>query len=331
MTAARYQPNMNNAVSLPSVFRLLIHKLRAPVVLLAFASLAQPTLASPHRDGKVPREDFDLYYTIVGDRGPYVMILSGGPGEEIRSMDAFADELGKDYQCIMLEQRGTGRSKLSQYNGSTINLKAYIEDIEAVRRALPAEKMIVMGNSWGMMLALAYGGTYPAAVSGIATVGSGPITSDYLRVFSDNQKSRLSSCEMEVIDYWSEPSRRNANFERASFERARATAPAYFYDRKAAIAFMMELSADEFNPHVIPAFLEAEAKFDLRPKLKAITSPVLLLQGRQDLAGEANIWEAHMLIKNSRLEFIDQCGHMPWLEKPEQTWKIVREFLQSVH
>jgi proline iminopeptidase len=57
---------------------------------------------------------------------------------------------------------------------------------------------------------------------------------------------------------------------------------------------------------------------------------VLLLQGRQDLAGEANIVEAHQLIKNSTLKFIEKCGHMPWLEQPELTWKIVNDFLSAV-
>jgi len=314
-------------------FRLsAFHKVLIAVLTLLAANAAQNAGRSARqtREGKVARENFDLYYTIVGNDGPYVLILSGGPGEEIRSMEAFADELGKNYQCIMLEQRGTGRSKLSKYDASTINLKAYIEDIEALRKQLRIDKLMLTGNSWGMMLALAYGGTYPDHTRGIATVGSGPITSDYLAVFVDNQKTRLSSCEMEVIEYWSEPSRRAANSERAEFERVRATAPAYFYDRKAAIGFEMELTPDEFNPHVIPAFLKAEGKFDLRPKLKAINAPVLLLQGRQDVAGEANICEAQMLIKNSTLKFIDKCGHMPWLEQPEQTWKIVHEFLRGL-
>ena len=66
--------------------------------------------------------------------------------------------------------------------------------------------------------------------------------------------------------------------------------------------FEMELTPDDFNTYVVPAFLEAEPKFDPRPKLKAITAPVLLLQGRQELAGEANIVEAHQLIKNSEAE-----------------------------
>ena len=131
------------------------------------------------------------------------------------------------------------------------------------------------------------------------------------------------------MQYWSEPSRRAADFERAEFERVRATAPAYFYDRKAALRYAAELRPDDFNPHVLPAFVKAEPVLDLRPKLKAITAPVLLVQGRQDLAGEANIYEAYLLIKNSVLKFINKCGHMPWLEQPEQTWKIVNEFLDG--
>src|SRR5207237_736617 len=195
------------------------------------------------------RNDAELFYTIVGTSGDYVLVLSGGPGEDIRSMQRVADELGKKYRCIMWEQRGTGRSKLPKYDSSTINLNAYLEDIEALRKQLHAGKFIVVGNSWGMILGLAYAGTNPDATRGVITIGSGPITFEYLGVFSDNQFSRLGACELEMRDFWKDP------------------------------------------------------------------------------AGEANIYEAHGLIKNSILAFIDKCGHMPWLEQPEQTWKIVNNFL----
>src|SRR5438045_5708891 len=136
-------------------------------------------------DGKIARDSADLFYTIVGTSGDYVLVLSGGPGEDIRSMQAVADELGKKYRCIMWEQRGTGRSKLPRYDSSTINLTAYIEDIEALRKQLRAEKLIVVGNSWGMILALAYAGTHSDAVRALVTIGSGPMTLEYLSVFSD--------------------------------------------------------------------------------------------------------------------------------------------------
>ena len=278
-------------------------------------------------DGKFVRDGIELYYTVVGRAGDYVLVLSGGPGEEIRSMQGIADELGKTYRCIMFEQRGTGRSKLPKRDASTINLNAYIEDIEALRKHLQVDKVIVVGNSWGMMLGLAYGGTYPDAVRAIVTIGSGPITREYLGVMGDNRNTRLWPSEIEVRQFWSEPSRQAANFERAQFESLRASAAAYFYDRKQALQYAMEVQPTDYNFGVPGAFLEAEGDYDLRPKLRTITAPTLLVQGRQDLVGEANICEAHQLIRNSTLKFIDQCGHMPWIEKPEQTWKIVHEFL----
>ena len=279
-------------------------------------------------DGKITRDGVDLFYRVVGPAtGDYVLVLSGGPGEDIHSMQGIADELGKKYRCIMWEQRGTGRSRLPKYDASTINLNAYVEDIEALRRHLHAEKFIVIGNSWGMILGLAYAGTHPDAVRAVVTIGSGPITFEYLGVFSDNQFARLGACELEVRDFWKDPARESADSDRAAFERLRAATIAYFYDRKKALQMAAELDPKDYNFHVPPAFLSAEGKYDFRPKLKTITAPVLLLQGRQDIAGEANIIEAHSLIRNSTLAFIDKCGHMPWLEQPEQTWKIVDEFL----
>ena len=298
--------------------------------LLNSSALLLPTLTAAQQtllDGKVTREGTDLFYSVVGSSGDYVLVLSGGPGEDIHSMQGIADELSKKYRCIMWEQRGTGRSKLPKYDSSTINLKAYLDDIESLRNHLGTDKFILVGNSWGMMLALAYAGTYPSAVQAVVTIGSGPITSEYLGVFGDNQSSRLGPCEVEVRDFWKEPAREAANSDRAAFERLRAATAAYFYDRKKALAMAVELKPEDYNFRVPPAFLQAEGKYDLRPKLKGITAPVLLLQGRQDLAGEGNICEAHALIRNSQLTFIDKCGHMPWLEQPEQTWKIVGEFL----
>jgi proline iminopeptidase len=308
--------------------------MRMRIITLAIASLPSLSgvISADVVDGNVTRNGLDLFYKIVGPtRGEYVLVLSGGPGEDIHSMQGIADELSKKYRCIMWEQRGTGRSKLPTYDPSTINLNAYIEDIEALRKQLRADKFIVIGNSWGMILGLAYAGTHSDAVRAVVTVGSGPITSEYLGVFSDNQFARLGACEIEVRDFWKDPAREAANPDQAAFERLRVAAVAYFFDRKKALQMQSELDPKNYNFRVPPAFLNAEGKYDFRPKLKMITAPVLLLQGRQDIAGEANLFEAHSLIKNSTLVFIDKCGHMPWLEQPEQTWKIVEEFLATLH
>src|SRR5256886_7432071 len=207
-------------------------------------------------DGKVTRDGIDLFYRVVDPMsGDYVLVLSGGPGEDIHSMQGVTDELGKKYRCIMWEQRGTGRSKLPRYNSSTINLNAYMEDIEALRKQLHIEKFIVVGNSWGMILGLAYAGTHPDGVRAIVTIGSGPITFEYLGVFSDNQSARLGACELEVREFWKDPAREAADSDRAAFERLRAATIAYFYDRKKALQMQAELDPKDYNFHVPPAFL----------------------------------------------------------------------------
>src|SRR5207253_2807334 len=99
----------------------------------------------------------------------------------------------------------------------------------------PAQQSLVDGYSWGMSLGLAYAGTHSDAVRAVVTIGSGPITLEYLSVFSDNQIARLGACELEVRDFWKDPAREAADSDRAAFERLRAATPAYFYDRKKAL------------------------------------------------------------------------------------------------
>src|SRR6266487_6217230 len=237
-----------------------------PFACSIYLAQPRPTLLRQQNsiDAKVTRDGIDLFYRIVGPTsGDHVLVLSGGPGEDINSMQGIADELAKKYRCIMWEQRGTGRSKLPRYDSLTINLNAYMEDIEALRKQLHAEKFVVVGNSWGMILGLAYAGTHSDAVRAVVTIGSGPITFEYLGVFSDNQYVRLGACELEVRDFWKEPSREAADSDRAALERLRAATPAYFYDRKKALQMASELRPEDYNFRVPPAFLKAEGKYDI--------------------------------------------------------------------
>lgn len=43
--------------------------------------------------------------------------------------------------------------------------------------------------------------------------------------------------------------------------------------------------------------------------------------------GEGGVFEAHQLIRGSRLALIDKCGHLPWIEQPDELWKAVEGFL----
>ena len=85
-----------------------------------------------YTDGKIARDGFTLYYKTFGKKGDYIILLSGGPGSSVDYMQPIADSLSKFYRCIMLEQRGTGRSTLPKYDSSTIRMNLYVDDMEAL-------------------------------------------------------------------------------------------------------------------------------------------------------------------------------------------------------
>src|SRR5688572_5134289 len=123
------------------------------------------------KDGSLDRGDFTLHYKIHGNRGDYVLLLSGGPGSAVTYMQPFADSLSRNFQCIMLEQRGTGRSLLKKYDSCNVRMNLYVEDIEALRKQLNAERFILLGTSWGALLALLYASEHPSRVSQMIIVG----------------------------------------------------------------------------------------------------------------------------------------------------------------
>jgi proline iminopeptidase len=296
-----------------------------------FLLLINLPLSAQHayKDGRLARTDLDLHYRIFGTKGSFVVILGGGPGSTVDYMQPVADSLQKYYQCIMLEQRGTGRSILKKYDTTTIQMNLYVEDIQALRKHVGADKLILVGNSWGSLLAFLYGIKYPQHTKAIVSLGSSPISSEYARVFDDNFRVRLLPEEKIIRDQWRAKLKDTATFVQANYERDKVGMPAYYYDRGIGLKAAMALKPTDFNYYIFPAFDMAHPSFDIRPDLHKVTSPVLLVQGRQDLAGEANILEAHQLIKKSKLKFIERCGHIPWEEKPLETWQIVLAFLKE--
>ena len=209
-------------------------KISMRIVLLIFCVFvtASSNSQSVAIDGKVDRGDFSLHYKIYGTKGEYVLLLSGGPGSDVGHMKIFADTLNSDFKCILLEQRGTGRSVLKKYDSSTINMNLYVEDIETLRKQLKAERFILLGASWGALLSLLYSSAYPAHVSKVIIAGAGPLTSDYANVFDDNLRMRFQSNERELRSFWRDKMREDTSlFVKANYERTKLGWPAYFYDR----------------------------------------------------------------------------------------------------
>jgi pimeloyl-ACP methyl ester carboxylesterase len=80
----------------------------------------------------------------------------------------------------------------------------------------------------------------------------------------------------------------------------------------------------------IPGYKAGKAihNLDLTPHLRKITAPTLAIFGRQD--GTVPVSDGHLLerlVPDGRLVLIDQCGHFPMYERPQQYLAALRNFL----
>ena len=69
---------------------------------------------------------------------------------------------------------------------------------------------------------------------------------------------------------------------------------------------------------------------ELLAKVKTITVPTFILWGREDRIIPLKVGELlHQAIPNSTLEIIEQCGHVPQEEKPDETIARISRFLAN--
>ena len=294
---------------------------------LFFFLLVSNAQAQPS-DQIIERGGAKIHYRIVGDGKP-ILLIGGGPGFSLDYMVPVADQLSKSFKCILLDQRGTGKSVVQNYDTTNINISATLEDIEFLRNYLGYEDWILLGHSVGGFLASKYASAYPQSVSAIILVGTTGFNMRLWNYFTDNIWSRLLPSDKELVEYWSDSIIVANDFRRARFEYQKAIMPAYFYDRKNSLLLTQQIKPEYWNIDVWWLILSNMDKIDLSEISKSYNKPVLVLHGRQDPVGESIPLVVSQNYPNSKLVFIEQAGHFPWLEQPEVFTDAIISFLNN--
>ena len=280
------------------------------------------------QDGSFVRDGVQLFYRSSGTGTP-VVLLSGGPGFTVDYMVPVAEFLPASYQRIFYEQRGTGRSRLTM-TPENMTLRQVVADLEALRVHLKQERIFLVGHSWGGMLAMAYAAAHPDRVDRMILIGSGGPTLEFAQWFNDNIRMRLRPEDIEAERSWDDAPKRGVNADKAALEGFRAIVPGYFFDREKGIAFRSTLTEGTITVGVNALlFADMGKGYDSRPGLARIDRPVLIVHGHQDPVGDKTAEDIHKAIKSSVLKYINQCGHLPWAEQPDQFRRILAEFLES--
>jgi proline iminopeptidase len=121
-----------------------------------------------------------LHSESFGDpRDPMIVVLHGGPGGDYRGMLKCANFVDDGYFVVFYDQRGCGLSRRHPKElYATRGPALFIEDLAAVIRhyRTQGQKVILMGQSWGAMLATAYVNEHPSDISGVVMMEPGGFT-----------------------------------------------------------------------------------------------------------------------------------------------------------
>lgn len=98
---------------------------------------------------------------------PMVVTLHGGPGGDYRYLLNCKALVSQGYYVVFYDQRGAGLSQRFPFSSYTTDeLYDDLSGVIAHYRTSPDQKIFLLGQSWGAMLATAYINRYPNAIDG---------------------------------------------------------------------------------------------------------------------------------------------------------------------
>uniref|UniRef100_UPI000D1BC223 alpha/beta fold hydrolase n=1 Tax=Streptomyces sp. NRRL B-24572 TaxID=1962156 RepID=UPI000D1BC223 len=191
------------------------------------------------------------------------------------------------------------------------------EDVRALLDHIGAERAAVVGSSFGGRVALELAALHPGRVSALALLASGipgMAPSAELRAWGAREDALLEAGDLDAavelnVDTWLGP-------------EAGEDARALVRDGQRR-AFDLQLAAPEENHPVAPEVT--------REDLAGIRTPALVASGAHDLPDfRAVADELGGLLPAARRVDLDWAGHLPALERPDETARLLVEFLAEV-
>jgi proline iminopeptidase len=258
--------------------------------------------------------------------GPLLACHPGGPGGSAAEFRDFAG-LDDTFELLLLSPRGShGSDPAGDYA-----LASYAADVEALREHLGVEQLDLLGFSHGGIVAMTYAAAYGPRVRRLLLV-------DTLAVWGDEAEAAMNgliekrrgqpwfaeaakAIEEEQAGEFSSVEELIANVERQ--------APLYFHRWEGNEQTGRELFSDFAHSEPLHYFNTVEfPTFDLRPDLRGITAPTLVVVGDDDMiAGPVCADAIVRELPNARLVTIPDSGHFVYVEQPEAFRAALTDFL----
>jgi len=270
-------------------------------------------------------EGLTLSYERRGS-GPLLVCHPGGPGG---SAAEFLDFAGLDdtFELVLLSPRGShGSDPADDYR-----VEAYVADVEALRDHLGVDQLDLLGFSHGGCVAMAYAAAHQAGVDRLVLV-------DTLAVWGDEAEAAMGrAIEKRAGEPWFAEAAKAIEEEQAGefasaaelIANLQRQIPLYFHRWEGNEKVGLILAEDFAHAEPLHHFNTVEfPTLDLRPELRKIDAPALVVVGEEDMiAGPVCADAIVRELPDARLVTIPDAGHFVYVEQPEAFRAALTDFL----
>lgn len=132
-----------------------------------------------------------IHYDLHGGHGPFMLMLHGMLSSRAQWL-ANLEPLSRHCQLVVAELYAHGRSASPQ-DAARYAPEAYVEELDAIREAVGADRWFVCGQSFGASLTMRYALTYPDRVIGQVFTNSNSALADpeQIAVYRRNAEERI--------------------------------------------------------------------------------------------------------------------------------------------
>ena len=316
---------VTNSVQIKS--KLLVFLLLA-VIILCFGckSNSVPEI----EEGRLQINGIEIYYKSIGEGYP-TFILHGGPGLGHDHMLQLTN-LSDRYKLIFYDQRAAGRS--TGYADTAYHtIENLIDDLEQLRLSLVVGKINIVGASWGAMLAMQYAMEYTDNINALVLLGSmGGSSSGWVEEFSANiKKNRTAADSLTIAQIESSDEYKNrvpevmARYTKTLFR-------SYFFNQDLADSIKMWIpdSAQKKVEGRYASLSRYLNDYNIHDDLKRIKCPTLIVHGDADVIPVYVAERLNKSIEKSKLIILPNVGHFLWIEAPDEIYRVIDEFFQSI-
>lgn len=271
--------------------------------------------------------DSTLFCRVFGQGDP-IIVIHGGPGLSQDYLLPLMARLAKNHQVIFYDQRCCGAST-GKIDSQSIQIQTYLDDLESIRKHFGYKKFSVLGHSWGGFLAMQYAIFYPDSIHKLVLLNSLPASSEEYALFGQEWQKRMAPYLDELNRIKTTPAfaqgdaRTIEEYYRIIFER-------YCYDSEKAKLLNLLMTPEAFlnGSKVYEVFNQNlfTKTYNHHEQLKQINLPTLIIHGDVDPIPPQTAENIHTSIKDSKYILMQNCGHFPYVEAPEELFKHLNQF-----